>query len=121
MCARRPVFSLWGTRSSLGRLCPKVESNPRSAEGAKYDSQGQAPSKRGASPLGLMRNDWEALKERNKSACYFALSVLSSIYFFEPGATRLACSALAPGCHISRLWRCAGLNSDFLCKSLCGP
>jgi hypothetical protein len=47
---------------------------------------------------------FEALKERIKWRCYFALSVLSFQFTFvsRGDAPR---SALAPGYHIPRLWR----------------
>jgi hypothetical protein len=49
----------------------------RSAEGAKYSSQGKRRAKRGASPLGKRKIGVKALKERNKRRWYFALSVLA--------------------------------------------
>src|SRR6476646_3321344 len=57
-----------------------------SANGAKYDSRGQA---RSASPLVRRNNLQRALKVRNIIASYSALSELHG-YQCVPGATRLA-------------------------------
>jgi len=67
-----------------------------SAEGAEYESQGQA---RSASPL-VTQQTTGPRPERPKY--YYALSGLMSVCWLLPGATRFA---LAPGFHISRRWR----------------
>ena len=72
-------------------------------------SRGDAPRLLGASPLEKMKIRFEALKERNKWPRISHFQCFR-LFVVGPGATRLACSALAPGYHISRLWRCALLN-----------
>ena len=52
-----------------------------SAKGAEYKSQGQAPNNVRRLAPGSEHNDNEALKERNNSCGYFALSVLCSNCF----------------------------------------
>jgi hypothetical protein len=76
-----------------------------SANGAVYDSQGQA---RSASPLGTNVNDRESSERAEYCGEYFALSVLSSISFPANQGRRASLRlALAPGYRIPRLWRCA--------------
>jgi len=72
----------------------------QSANGAEYESQGQA---RSASPLEKDNQPVRALKGRNLFG-YFGLSGLDIVWSVVPGATRCA---LAPGFHIPRRWRSA--------------
>src|SRR5829696_2761537 len=66
-------------------------------------ARGKRRAPRGASPL-VSRNQIEKSTESAKyGGDYFALSELHCLRFYL-GATRFA---LAPGYHISRLWRCA--------------
>jgi len=67
-----------------------------SAEGAKYDSQGQAPSAARRVGPGSKNNNLEALKERNNRPWDFALSVLYLVIFSTPGATVLASLVACP-------------------------
>jgi len=90
-----------------------------SAEGAKYESQGQAPApkarniiargkreaQRNASPLDPKSNLKRALKVRNINLNYFALSELDANWRWYQGRRASRCSALAPGYYISRLRR----------------
>src|ERR1041385_296661 len=64
-----------------------------SAEGAKYNSQGQEPSRARRVAPGQKRKPPRALKERNK---YFALSVLTFSFPIYPGATRFAPLSACP-------------------------
>jgi len=77
----------------------------QSAEGAEYESQGQA---RSASPL-VKTKKVLALKRRNSLVCMSALQASNSFCYSLPGATRFA---LAPGFHISRLWRSGSGGTD---------
>ena len=74
-----------------------------SAEGAKYDSQGQA---RSASPL-VTNNQIYTSPERAELRPYFGPSGLTFVLPFVPGATRVA---LAPGYHSPRRWRSVEAN-----------
>ena len=103
----------------LSHTIPKEQE--LSAEGAQYESQGQAPApkarnmkargkreaKRNASPLvNENTNLNRALKVRNINVDYSALSELHRhLGHFYQGRRALRCSALAPGFHIPRLWR----------------
>src|ERR1700741_1865764 len=84
-----------------------------SANGAQYDSQGQA---RSASPLVC---DTCKLRrpERPKYDTYYALSGLHGLLIFYPGATRFA---LASGYHIARRWRSDSCICTF-CKTVAIP
>ena len=75
-------------------------------------ARGKCRAERGTSPLGYKHNEREALKERNNQRSYFALSVLSSTYSSYQGRRASLRSALAPGYHISRNWRCQFLEID---------
>jgi len=77
-------------------------------------ARGKRRATRGASPLGHKPNERKTLKERNNYRSYVALSVLSSIDICEPEATRFALLSACPGYQISRLWRCAWPDSEFL-------
>src|SRR6202008_3028917 len=79
-------------------LHKKCRYTNQSANGAQYDSQGQA---RSASPL-VCGNCKLRRPERPKYDRYYALSGLHGLFICYPGATRFA---LAPGYHISRRWR----------------
>jgi len=68
----------------------------RSAEGAQYDSQGQAPSNARRVAPGQLNNLIRALKVRNTNARYFALSELNAYLCSYPGATRLALLGACP-------------------------
>ncbi len=94
-------------------LHKKSESGGRSAKGAKYDSQGQALSNAKRVAPGQRYQLKRALKVRNIGSSYSALSELHAHYAFTQGRRTSRCSALAPGYHISRLWR----SNDFLCKA----
>ena len=100
-------------------MSQKLESGRRSANGAKYDSQGQA---RSASPLVIGNQLKRALKVRNTIAIITLFQSFTVVYAWIQGRRASLCSALAPGYHIPRLWRCApysaplalrGLISDF--------
>src|SRR5689334_4125040 len=70
-----------------------------SAEGAEYDSQGQA---RSASPLVTMNKLKRALKVRNININYSALSELHGHCGVLPGATRLTLFGACPWAVICR-------------------
>ena len=53
-----------------------------------------------------------ALKGRNTDA-YFGPSGLVLSFHINQGRRAPLCVALAPGCHISRLWRWIALRRDF--------
>jgi len=96
---------------SAQRTAPKARIFQRaanSAKGAKYDSQGQA---RSASPLVQFPESDPGLKGRNKRRTISAFQASTLSLLCDPGATRFA---LAPGYHISRLWRCA-LSGPWRC------
>ena len=84
----------------------KSEFNPHSAEGAKYESQGQALSGAKRVAPGSQDELKRALKVRNIFVSYAALSELHSRDAFNQGRRASLRSVLAPGYHISRLWRC---------------
>ncbi len=79
----------------LGRLCLKSR-NPfgRSANGAKYDSQGQA---RSASPLVIGNQLKRALKVRNIFAIIALFQSFTVVYAWTQGRRASLCSALARG------------------------
>ena len=89
----------------IGTDALPFEGNPvgRSANGAKYNSQWQA---RSASLLVRSNRLMRALKVRNIIASYYALSELRDCLCLDQGRRASLCSALAPGYHIPRLWRC---------------
>jgi hypothetical protein len=62
-----------------------------SAEGARYDSQGQARAKRSASPLDHKKTDDRALKGRNTPASISAFQALRRTFLINQGrrASRL--------------------------------
>ncbi len=79
-----------------------------SAEGAEYESQGQARSAAQRVARGK-RNQVRpaALKGRNT---YFGPSGLVLALFCNQGRRASLRCALAPGFHIPRLWRCRSLS-----------
>jgi hypothetical protein len=93
-------------------------SGPDSAEGAQYESQGQARSEASASPMGSCpKNNGQGLKGRNKCRRISPFQGWLPNLIVLPGATRFA---LAPGYHIARLWRCLILRA-FAAVSYCAP
>jgi len=91
----------------------------RSANGAEYDSQGQALSRaKRVAPgeKGIMKR---ALKVRNIDVNLFRSFRARSLDFLSQGRCASLCSALAPGYHIPRRWRFALLagGTDFLARS----
>ncbi len=93
------------------RLCLKSR-NPvgRSANGAKYDSQGQA---RSASPLGYRKPIEESTESAKYLRYYCALSELHGCLRVDPGATRLALLGACPWLSYSAPLALRGLISDF--------
>ena len=83
------------------------EYNNLSAKGAKYESQGQALSGAKRVAPGLPELLMEALKVRNIVLRIPLFQSFTSILNFSQGRRASLRSALAPGYHISRLWRCA--------------
>ena len=81
-----------------------------SAEGAEYDSQGQA---RSASPLVTMNKLKRALKVRNININYSALSALHGHCGVLPGATRLTLFGACPWLSYAAP---SALNSNFCAK-----
>ena len=79
--------------------CREARQVNHSAEGAKYESQGQA---RSASPL--VKSHQTRLRPEGPEyrVPYYALFRADALLILLPGATRFA---LAPGYHIPRLWR----------------
>jgi len=82
-----------------------------SAEGAKYDSQGQVRSEAEHVAPGLnIKEARRGLKGRNSCRCITPFSGLNALFLLhDPGATRFA---LAPGYHIPRLRR----SDTLLCQ-----
>jgi hypothetical protein len=60
----------------------------------------------------------EALKVRNIMAVIPLFQSLTLIMFATQGRRVSLRSTLAPGYHISRLWRCAQPDSDYLCEAV---
>ncbi len=98
-------------------LCTKSR-NPvrRSANGAKYDSQGQAQS---ASPLVIGNQLKRALKVRNIIAIITLFQSFKVVYAWDPGATRLALLGACPWLSYSAPLALRGLISDFEASLLC--
>ena len=101
------------SKSEFSRAAPKARN---------MIARGKRQAQRGASPL-VSRNKWKrALKVRNITAKYSALSELSRSLHFFPGRRASLRSALAPGYHIPRLWRCAWrIDERFQAASASGP
>src|SRR5215212_6828014 len=97
---------------ALYRLCLKsrrfIENAAPTARNMK--ARGKRKAQRSASPLGYIIKALAALKGRNTNIS--ALQALSSP-LLQPGATRSAALALAPGFHIPRRWRWFTYTSDF--------
>jgi hypothetical protein len=68
----------------------------RSANGAQYESQGQARSEAKCVAPGKMENGGEALKEQNKIGMVFRTFSALQIFMGGPGATRLAPLSACP-------------------------
>src|ERR1051326_6162420 len=79
--------------------CREARQVNHSAEGAKYESQGQA---RSASPLVKSHQTRLRPEGPNYRVPYYALFRADALLILLPGATRFA---LAPSYHIPRLWR----------------
>jgi hypothetical protein len=80
------------------------QKSKQSAKGAEYESQGQVPSKARHVAPGCDMHD-QMRPERPKYYGYYALSALDQIVFSYQGRRAPLRFALAPGFHISRLWR----------------
>jgi hypothetical protein len=76
----------------------------QSAKGAEYESRGQVPGKARHVAAGCDVHNQIRL-ERPKYHGYYALSALDQIVFSHQGRRAPLRFALAPGFHISRLWR----------------
>src|ERR1041385_9573515 len=83
-------------KAGVGREARQVN---HGAEGAKYESQGQA---RSASPLVKSHQTRLRPEGPNYRVPYYALFRADALLILLPGATRFA---LAFGYHIPRLWR----------------
>src|ERR1051326_5943548 len=79
--------------------CREARQVNHSAEGAKYESQGQA---RSASPLVKSHQTRLRPEGPNYRVPYYAVFRADALLILLPGATRFA---LAPSYHIPRLWR----------------
>ena len=77
-----------------------------SAKGAKYESQGQVPTLSGRRPWTIDKQTCRrALKGRDYGGVYFGLSGLAPFWTGNQGRRAPLRFALAPGSHITRLWR----------------
>ena len=83
-----------------------------SAEGAEYDSQGQAPNNVRRVAPGDRKYLKRALKVRNIDVNIPLFQSSTATLLFYQGRCASRCSPLAPGCHIARLRR-----SDFLSQA----
>jgi len=85
----------------------------RSAEGAQYESQWQAPSNAMRVAPGSKQTKERALKVRNIRRGYSALSELHVPLWFFPGATRLVLLGACPWLSYCAPAALRGLNSEF--------
>ena len=84
------------------RLCTKSGNGAPKARNMK--ARGKREAERSASPVVSDKQSGPALKARN-TRDISAFQALSARAYHNQGRRASHCSALAPGFHISRLWR----------------
>src|ERR1700752_900496 len=101
------LMTAFGPKSKFLGTAPETKYGRKghSAKGAKYESQGQGPSAARHVAPGSKQKSEVSTESATYRRSYFALSELHGIVIVIQGRRASRCSALAPGFHISRLWR----------------
>ena len=88
-------------------LPQKLDSGRTAPKARNMIARGKRRARRGASPLDNKNKFGASTESAKYQSLYSALSELAVIGPLAQGRRASLCSALAPGYHISRLWRCA--------------
>src|ERR1041384_4524235 len=101
------------------RLCTKSRNSTCGAPKARnMIARGKRRAQRDASPLDHNQVDYEALKERNTTDDISHFQCSLQFISHNQGRRVSLCSPLAPGYHISRLWRSVHRIPTFCAKLL---
>src|ERR1041384_4991432 len=99
------------------RLCTKSRNSTCGAPKARnMIARGKRRAQRDASPLDHNQVDYEALKERNTTDDISHFQCSLQFISHNQGRRVSLCSPLAPGYHISRLWRSVHRIPTFCAK-----